>query len=574
MRESPQSTGILTFGSFRLDTDRGCLLVDNEEIPLRPKTFALLSYLAHNPGRLVSKDELVRAVWRGAVVSDDVLTQSVGELRRAMGETGAAFIRTVPRRGYRFDAGVLPAAPVPTAPAPAGQSTPDARHRRWPLLVAILALLLAAAAGAWKLYGRGGDAAVTAQDSPQGSARTGPTIAVLPFENLGGDPRSQLFANGMTEYLTDALGRFSSLTVISPRALPPYRDAAAGSGEITPDLDVQYRIEGGVQLTAIRVHVNARLVDARGRLLWTRNYDDQPLAEVLPLQEELVQQISAALARQVADFELRHAAMARPGRMDAYDYLLQARSVMNDGRNGLAQARELLKRAIDLDPGYAAAHSTLALTYVLSVGMNWAESRTNALEKAQAAAWRALQRDQNDVLAHVVLGFAHLFSSQHDQALSEMKRALAINPNDSLALEGYGQILLWLGQPDAAIEALETARRIRPGMQGPQVLALALGYYLKGRYADAIVLMEGGQTPPPRPEVIADPLVDILLLLAACHAQLGHVDAATRYAGLARTAGPRLDIRTFGTWLHEAQDLQRLREGLARAGLDTMESAY
>src|SRR5262245_49593775 len=102
MQEALRGEGILTFDGFSLAGGRGCLLVAGVEVPLRPKTFALLSCLAANPGRLVSKDELIRAVWRGALVSDDVLVQSVGELRRALGEKGTAIIRTVPRRGYRF----------------------------------------------------------------------------------------------------------------------------------------------------------------------------------------------------------------------------------------------------------------------------------------------------------------------------------------------------------------------------------------------------------------------------------------------------------------------------------------
>lgn len=566
MSEARSGSGSRAFGKFLLDAERGCLLADGVEIRLRPKTFAILAYLVANPGRLVSKDELLRAVWRGAMVTDDVLVQSVGELRRALGEEGAACIRTLPRRGYRFDAEVCSTAPAhDVMPEAAAPLAPAGRPRRWPLRAAMLALLLAVAAGAGLLIQHNGRAQSSIPEAAATPVQEKPVIAILPFNNLSADATRQYFVDGMTEYLIDALGRFSSLTVVAPGEETEQHDTAAAPDQIAPVPGMQYQLEGGVQLTAQRVHVNARLVDARTRVvLWSDEFDE-PLDEMLLLQEKLVQQISAQLARQVASFEMQRVAATRPDNFQAYEYVLRARSVMNDGREGLANARQLLTRAQELDPGYAAAESSRALTYLISVGLGWAESRTRELEKAQAAARRALELDQDNVEAHVVLGHVYLLQSAHDMALAAMERALAINPNDSLALEGHGQALLWDGQTEAAIAELEHARRIRPGMKGPELLALALGYYLMGRYHDAIAVVN--RAPPP-PEVIVDPALDVLLLLAACHAQLGNVEATAQLVEWVRAAGPPRDIQAFGSWLRQERDRQRLREGLVKAGLE------
>lgn len=573
MNETPAS-GVRTFGSFSLDADRGCLLVEGVEVPLRPKTFALLSYLSAHAGRLVSKEELIKAVWRGAIVSDDVLVQSVGELRRALGEKGAGIIRTIPRRGYRFDAEVSLVTPAVDQPELRPASQPEmqpvhqselrpglrpvqqpGQRRRWALAFAAITLLATTAGGVWTVIAHKADA--------MSQARAKPAIAVLPFVNLDDTPDRQYFVDGLTQEVIAALGRFSSLAVVSWDAVLPYRDAAGDPGKAARDLDVQYQIKGSVRRTAERVFIKAQLVNPQGWVLWSREFDER-LVDLFPLQEKLIQEISAVLALQVANFEVQRVAWTtRPGNLDAYDYLLRARSVSPDGPNGLAEAREMLKQAIALDSGYAAAWSARALTYLISAGEGWGEPPARRLEQAQDAARKALQLDPTDVLAHVVLGRVHLIYSQHDNARDEMEQALAINPNDSLALEGYGEILLWQGHTDQAIEVLRTALRIRPGMKGSERFALGLGYYLKGRCSDVMALAQSGQAPT-QSEITTPPL----LLLAACQAQLGHTDVAAQLLQRARDADPLYDdhVRAFGAWLQQPQDLKRLRDGLVRAG--------
>ena len=200
-----------------LDLDRGCLLSGNGEIALRPKTFAVLHYLAENPGRLVSKDELFAAVWPKLNVTDDALVQSIGELRKALGDDGTRLIKTVPRRGYRFE----PIVSAETAPLPAvaGLPTPAAKPRGRLLTASVLASLLAAvglwigAAADWKLPVSLGGGKTSATPAREWDAK--PAVAILPFVNQNNDPTRDYFADGLTQDLINALGRFPELTVMS-----------------------------------------------------------------------------------------------------------------------------------------------------------------------------------------------------------------------------------------------------------------------------------------------------------------------------------------------------------------------
>jgi len=265
----------LQFDRYVLDLDRGCLLLDGSEIALRPKTFAVLNHLVENAGRLVSKEELFAAVWPSLVVTDDVLVQSVGELRRMLGDDGAHLIKTIPRRGYRFEGNVsmVPAIAATAAdPAPHPPPVPevDRASRRFGWrggLLAFIALVVLLGAGVW-WSGLGTDL-LTAR-KPEIGARA--AIAVLPFSNQGNDPSREYFADGLTQDVINALGRFPELTVMSWNAVSPYKDKPASPAEIARSLAVQYQVEGSVLQTGDRVRVIAQLVNTDGRVLWSARF--------------------------------------------------------------------------------------------------------------------------------------------------------------------------------------------------------------------------------------------------------------------------------------------------------------
>jgi TolB-like protein/DNA-binding winged helix-turn-helix (wHTH) protein/Tfp pilus assembly protein PilF len=536
----------LTFGRFVLDLRRGVLLLDGREVTLRPKTFAVLRHLVQHPDQLVSKEELLAAVWPNLVVTDDTLVQSIGELRRALGETGARLIVTVPRRGYRFE----------VAEAPPDRRKARSWHPlrfRWkygilaPLAVALTVLVL------W-LAGFWSDA------SPPALADAKPAIAVLPFQHQGDDPSREYLADGVTQDLINSLGRFSALTVMSWNAVAAFKGEAVRPGEIARLLAVRYQVEGSVRFAGDQVRVSAQMVDSQGRVLWSARFEEAT-ADVFALQDRITREIAGALAIRVTEFEQQRVATTPTESFDAYDYLLRARpALQRPSRAGIVEARELIRHAIALDPKYAAAHSALGETFHVAIAMGWAESPDEYWKRVETHAGEALRFDASDVRARVLMARRYIAYNRYPEAQTEIDRAIAINPNDADALAGRGNILMWLGETEAAIETLELALRIDPELNDFDRFALTLAYYLKQRYSETIEQAELNLRKNPGARFNE-------AVLAAAYAQSGRSADAARMSEKIRRSDPMYDAASYGNKFLNPKDLEHLREGLRKAGL-------
>jgi TolB-like protein/DNA-binding winged helix-turn-helix (wHTH) protein/Tfp pilus assembly protein PilF len=588
----------LLFDRYVLDLDRGCLLLEGSEIALRPKTFAVLNYLTQNPHRLVSKDELVAAVWAHVVVTDDALVQSVGELRRALADDGARLIRTIPRRGYRLECDVsecdvpvvaptvpdvAAAAPLSAesrsespAPVPAGVArTARDLFRSAPVgwrigLLSALALVIVAAGILWSGIGTqwlipdapdpGDRPAVTKSETGAKAA-----VAILPFDDKSDDSSREYFVDGLTQDIINALGRFPELTVMSWNAVSAYKGKRASPDEIARSLSVRYQVEGSVVQTPGRVRVIAQLVNAEGRVLWSGRFDEA-LSDLFVLQGRITTEIAGALAINVTKIEQQRV-LAKPAEsFEAYDYVLRTRSALQrPTRGNNAEARALLKRAIQIDQACAACYAALAETYHVAVVMGWAESPSEILGRAEEMAQKALNLNDAEVRAHVILGRIHIFHHRYAQAKAEMDRTIAINPNDAHGLAGRGNVLMWLGHTDAAIEALEQAQRIDPDLNAIDRNALSLAYYLKGRYEAAI-----GQAELNLRENAAANYSRIVL--AAAYAQQNRIEDAAGVVTVIRRTDPTFEPLDFGSKFLNPVDLEHLRDGFRKAGLVTAEA--
>jgi adenylate cyclase len=564
----------LRFDRYVLDFDRGSLLFDGSEIALRPKTFAVLSHLVENSGQLVSKEELFAAVWPNLAVTDDTLVQSVGELRRALGNDGPRLIRTIPRRGYRFDAALLSGVPIPDnenaeteAPCIPTQASiwramlTGTRERRY--AVFLLGILLAVGAVATAIsnqtrffdFLRGGDQLAGAV-----AVGTKPAIAILPFANNNVDSARVYLVDGLTQDIINALGRFSALTVMSWNAVLPYKEKVESPSDISRALAVRYQVEGSVRLVGQRVRVTVQLVNTDGRILWSSSFDEA-LSELFSLQNKITTQIAGALAIRITQVEQQRAFRKPTDSLQAYEYVLRARPALNrPERASIAEARELLKRAIQLDPNYAAAYSALAETHHIAVSMGWAESPAVFLSRAEELAHKALSLNDSEVRAHIILGRVQLFYQRYDQAKAELDRAIAINPSDAHGIAARGNILMWLGQTDAAIEALELAERIDPVLNAFDRNALSMAYYLKGRYEAAIRQAELN--------IHKTGVAHFShAMVAAASAQLNRFEDAIRSVSTIRRTDPTFDAKGFSSKFLNAADLEHLQDGLRRAGL-------
>jgi TolB-like protein/DNA-binding winged helix-turn-helix (wHTH) protein/Tfp pilus assembly protein PilF len=577
----------LRFDRYVLDLGRGCLLLDGNDIVLRPKTFSVLSYLVENSGRLVSKDELFSAVWPNVAVTDDTLVQSISELRRVMGDDGARLIRTIPRRGYRFEAAVTDpatlsahapttepdAAGAPVAPSElpeklANVPVTTSRSRfgsgvlaASAVLVSVLVIVVAYAAWSTKPNAWLPSSMLARLNGSRPSETDArPAIAILPFLNQGGDSSRDYFADGLTQDLITALGRFSALTVMSWNAVSAYRRASATPGEIARRLGVRYQVEGSVLQTGDRVRVAAQLVDSDGRVLWSARFDE-PYSDLFVLQDKITTQVAGVLAIRVSEIEQRRVLAKPRANLAAYDYVLRARpALQRPTRAELVQARSLLRRAIEIDPNYAAAYAALAETYFTATSMGWAESPSETVGRAEDMANKALALDESDVRAHIILGRIDIFYQRYEQARVEMDRAIALNPNDAHALAGRGNIRMWLGETDAAIEDLELALRIDPELIPMDRFALSLAYYLKGRYNAAI---EQAALNLQRTEGANFSRV----VLAAAYAEQNKDGEVARVVAAIRRVDPTFDAQDFGSKFLKPEDLAHLRDGLRKAGL-------
>src|SRR5690349_22904256 len=264
------------FGDFTLDLTRGALCAGDRSVDLRPKSFGVLAHLVQNAGRLVPKDELMQAVWPDVVVSDESLAKCVSEARAALGDAEQRLVKTVPRRGYLFDAPVSPAN---------GWSAPRALTKGSALILLLTAVAVIALAVPW---GR--------PAGPPLPAR--PSIAVLPF-SVRDDPQQDYFGDGLTEDLTTSLGRFRELFVVGHHSTLGYKRRDASPAQIGRELGVRYLLEGSVRRDGDRMRITARLLDAAtGREIWGESYD-RALTGIFAVQDDLTRNIVTSLVAHV-----------------------------------------------------------------------------------------------------------------------------------------------------------------------------------------------------------------------------------------------------------------------------------
>ncbi len=254
--------------------------------------------------------------------------------------------------------------------------------------------------------------------------------------------------------------------------------------------------------------------------------------------------------------------LAKPSAsLAAYDYVLRARpALQRPARADLVQARAFLRRAIELDPTYAEAYAALAETYFTSTSMGWAESPSEAVNRAEEMANKALALDDSNVRAHTILGRIHIFFQRYEQARAEMDRAISLNPSDAHALAGRGNNRMWLGEPDAAIADLELALRIDPELAAMDRFALSLAYYLKGHYDAAV---EQAELNLQR----TDSANFTRVVLAAAYAEQNNAIEVERVVAAIHRLDPTFDAASFGSKLLRPDDLAHLRDGMGKAGL-------
>src|SRR5712692_7913225 len=448
-----QEHRLLSFEPFRLDVRNAQLWRGQEVIRLTNKALAILHYLAERSGQLVTKDALFAAVWPRVVVSDSALVACIGELRRALGDARRTpqFIETVHGRGYRFIASITTTAqPVSSSKFQVSSS----------------------------------------QLSPPLPLPDKPSIAVLPFVNMSGDPEQEYFSDGLTEVLTGDLSQISSLFVIARNSAFTYKGKAVKVQDVGREMGVRYVLEGGVLKAEDTVRITAQLIDATtGYYLWSERYD-RPLLHILTLQDEIVQKIVTTLKLQLTLQEQGYSVRKHTDNLEAYDAFLRGvEYYWRFTKETNAQARQMYEKALALDPQYAEAVALLGWTYWLEWDWRWSAD-PQTLERALALAQQALALDDSLPTAHTGLSYVYAQQQQYDQAIAEGERALALDPNnaDSYALQT--NVLNYAGRPEEALRMMEQAMRLNPRYPPWYLFELGMAYRLTGRYAEAIAQLK------------------------------------------------------------------------------------
>jgi len=379
-----------------------------------------------------------------------------------------------------------------------------------------------------------------------------PSIAVLPFSNLSGDPEQQFFSDGITEDIITELSRFHTLFVIARNSSFQYRDKPTDMRRVGQELGAQYIVEGSVRKTGDRVRLTAQLIEAAsGNHIWADRYD-RPLTEIFSLQDDVVHGIARTVERRLSTDIAERAARKHPSSMAAYECVLKARENITD----VAVAENLLNRAIELDASYAAAYAALTQVRMLQY---WLTAKTRFLNEAVAAARTAVSLDPNDSYTHAGLGGAYTLKRDYSRAEFHIKRALINNPNDEVALRTLAHWLVRVGRPEEALVTLNGALQHDPFPSDFHWDIAAIAFIIGRRYREAVdALMR-----------VEEMAAWNHLYLAAAYGQLGDLEMARMEAAETLKMQPAFTIQRhmLVEAFQNAGDAEPLVEGMRNAGL-------
>lgn len=428
---------IYRFDSCCLDVDRRELFRNGVCVSVEPQVFDLIHFLIRNRDRVVSRDDLVRHVWNGRVVSDSAVTSRIAIARQALGDCGdeQRLIRTFARKGIRF-VGLL----SETAAADADRHTGTVRQ---------FAASEAQAERATDVY----------------AADDRPSIAVLPFTNLSKDQGQDYFVEGMLDEIVTALTQIRSLFVISSESSLALKESPFhGPVAAAVQLRVRYLLEGSVRRCDGRVRIAVRLIDAgRGEHIWAGRFDE-PMQGIFELQDRIALQVAAIIEPRILEAEIQRVVRRPVDNLGCYDLYLRAAPLRASCRKAeVTRALQLLERALILDPGFAPALAQAAGCHS-QIYMNcWADDRQWHREKGLMLAERAIQAGSEDaaVLAQAANALMDL-DRDVNRAIAVADRAIAMNPSCARARFISGLLCLATGDGSRAVEHLETAGRLDP----------------------------------------------------------------------------------------------------------------
>jgi TolB-like protein/DNA-binding winged helix-turn-helix (wHTH) protein len=534
---------IFAFQDTELDLRQGELRRAGGVVHVEPQVFDLLVFLIRNRDRIVSKDEILDAVWDGRSVSEAALSSRINAARKALGDNGneQAVIRTFHKRGFRF---VIAAEErgdeAPRGPAAARQNGDGAGP---------IGATLAPAAAA-----QGGEAAGM------------PSVAVLPFVNVTADPEHEYFAYGLTEDIIRLLGRNRGFRVLTRHTTAAYRGLDVDVREVGATLGVRYVVEGSVRKIGDDLRITAELAStADGRQLWSDVYEFN-LPQIFDVQESMARQIAAVVEPELATIEQELASRRPPESLDAWDCYQRAFwHLWGFTTPGFDDAEAMFRRAIELEPGLPRAHAGLSYVLLQKTFHGDPQRRAELLQEAMSAARTSVGLDDRDPLCRCVLGRVYCLHQQYQDAVVELEETIANSPSFAQGYFALAFTLVWCGRAEEAIPLLETACELSP--RDPHLWAFhqtrAFAHMALGELESAEFFARQACRHPNAPAWPHATFTSVLGLLGkGAEAAVAFHGVESRRAGY-RQASARDDL----FFCADEGFIARYIEGLARAGV-------
>jgi adenylate cyclase len=431
-------------------------------------------------------------------------------------------------------------------------------------LIVLAMSVLVGIAGLWNTYFRSvpppvGVASVQRKALPLPDK---PSIAVLPFENMTGDPKQEYFADGFTEEIITSLAKISSLFVISRNSTFTYKDKPVKVQQVSEELGVRYVLEGSVQKSSSRIRINVQLIDAiSGQHVWAQSYD-RDLKDIFALQDEVILKIASAMSVNLTAGEQARGWAEGTKSLEAYLKLMQGREYRLKGnRESLALARRMAQEAIALDPMYAEAYVLLGTTYYLEVFQGTNRPK-ELIAKATELTQKALSLNDSLADAHSALGVLYWWSGRYEEGIAEAERGVELNPNSGQVYFNLGFILRMAGKPKEAIPVIQKALRLEPMAPDPYVRQLALDYFQAGDCKEALAACDKGLKRQP------DNLIS-RVIMTAVYGACGREAEARKEAAEVLRINPQFTVELFmgNTPYKNPSDRDRVVQGLRKAGL-------
>ena len=408
--------------------------------------------------------------------------------------------------------------------------------------------------------------AATASDVPRPMPAPSdkPSIAVLAFNNMSGDPEQEYFSDGICEDIITDLSKLSELHVIARNSSFTYKGKPVDVKQVGRDLGVRYVLEGSVRKAGNRVRVTGQLIDtASGAHIWADRFDRE-LTDIFAVQDELTQEIIAALKIKLSASEKARIAGGGTKNVDAHDLFLRGRELVignKRDREMFAEANACLRRAIELDPDYAGPYAALGWAYIMDFQNRWSDSPQTSLDKAERFVGEAIAKDDKDPFVHYVASLVGLWKKDYERWADEADRALSLNPNYGHALLARGLVHVYSGEPAKGIPYIERAIRLDPAQQQYRHF-LGTAYLVAGNYETAAAIL--------KERVAITPTTDLSrALLASALGHLGRLDEARQIWRELKEINPRYShVDHFGRLpFKNPADAEQFTNGLRKAEL-------